>query len=345
MKGNMPTRPVFSQRRRRGALWRWLGVLALLVVAGVVGVSVYVGWSLSHAPRRPVDATPAALGLAFEAVEFPATDGLVLRGWFLPAAGAGTAPVAPEGGVAEGAENVPAPSVTGGVSPYTIIFAHGFRSNRLERGVPALELARSFVNAGFNVLLFDFRNHGESDGNVTTLGYHEVKDIYGAVRWLRETRPQQAQRIGLIGFSMGAVTSILAAAGEPAIDAVVADSPFSDLRSYLQVNMPVWTGLPNVPFTWTIMALLPPLIDLDVDAVSPVAVMPTLRQPVLLVHTDGDRAIPVGESERLAVAGRPESTTLWVVRGDRHVGARSVDPATYDARVIEFFRTAFSAGE
>src|SRR5690606_41831629 len=158
----MPTRPVFSQRRRRGALWRWLGVLALLVVAVVAGVSVYVGCSLSPARRLPVDATPAALGLAFEAVEFPATDGLVLRGWFLPAARAGAAPVAPEGGVAEGAENVPAPSVTGGVSPYTIIFAPGFRSNRLERGEPAPELARSFVNACFHGLLFAFRNHGGS---------------------------------------------------------------------------------------------------------------------------------------------------------------------------------------
>src|SRR5690606_30220184 len=106
--------------------------------------------------------TPAALGLAFEAVECPGTGGLVRRGWFLPAARAGAAPVAPEGGVAEGAENVPAPCATGGVSPYTIIFAHGFRSNRLERGVPALELARSFVNACFHGLLFAFRNHGGS---------------------------------------------------------------------------------------------------------------------------------------------------------------------------------------
>src|SRR5690606_30220183 len=110
----MPTRPVFSQRRRRGALWRWLGVLALLVVVGVVGVSAYVGWSLSHAPRRPVDATPAALGLAFEAGEFPATAGLVPRGGFLPAARAGAAPAAPAAGVAEGAAAVTAPSDAGG---------------------------------------------------------------------------------------------------------------------------------------------------------------------------------------------------------------------------------------
>lgn len=310
---------MFARRRRRGGLWRRLGALALLLVFGVVGVSVYVGWSLSHAEPKPVDRTPAELGLTYEAVEFPATDGVVVRGWFLPGA-----PV-------EDADGAVAASGT-------IILAHGFRGNRLEPGVPALELARALVGEGFNVLMFDFRNHGESDGDVTTLGYHEVKDVIGAVQWLRRERAAQAERIGIVGFSMGAVTSIMAASQEPSIGAVVADSPFSDLRSYLQGNMPVWTGLPNVPFTWTIMAILPPLIDLQVDQVSPVAVMPDMPQPVLLIHADGDTAIPADESRRLAAAGRPERTELWIVRGDRHVGARSVDPAAYDRRVIEFFK-------
>lgn len=313
---------MFSRRRRRGGLWRWAGGLVFLLIVGVVGVSVYVGWNLSHAPPRPVDRTPAELGLAYETVEFPATDGVLLRGWFLPA--------------------VPGDAESGGAEAgtRTIIFSHGFRGNRLEPGVPALELARSLINEGFNVLMFDFRNHGESDGNVTTLGYHEVKDIFGAVEWLRRERAAQSQEIGLIGFSMGAVTAIMAASNEPAIGAVVADSPFSDLRSYLQVNMPVWTGLPNVPFTWTIMAILPPLIDLQVDEVSPLAAMLTMSQPVLLIHTDGDGAIPVGESLLLAEAGHPARTELWIVGGDRHVGARSVDPVEYDARVIAFFRAA-----
>lgn len=318
---------MFSRRRRRGGLWRWLGALVLLLVVGVIGVSVYVGWNLSHAEPRPVDRTPAELGLTYETVEFAATDGVLIRGWFLPGAS----------GEDAGA-NADSRSATAGSR--TIIFSHGFRGNRLEPGVPALELARSLVNDGFNVLMFDFRNHGQSDGDVTTLGYHEVKDIFGAVEWLRRERAAQAEQIGIIGFSMGAVTAIMAASHEPGIGAVVADSPFSDLRSYLQVNMPVWTGLPNVPFTWTIMAILPPLIDLQVDEVSPVGVMSDMPQPVLLIHTDGDSAIPVGESQRLAAAGRPGRTELWIVRGHRHVGARSVDPAVYDARVIGFFRDA-----
>lgn len=304
-------RAIPVRRRRRRLLWRVVLVLATVAVLGVMGISVYVGWNLSHLERRPVDRNPSEYGLAYESVEFTSTDGVTLRGWFMSAD-----------------------------SSNTIVFVHGFRSNRLAPSLPALELARSFVENGFNVLMFDLRNSGESDGDVTTLGYHEVKDVYGAVTWLREERFAFAEQIGLIGFSMGATTSIMAAANEPAIKAVVADSPFSDLRTYLKSNMPFWTGLPNIPFTWTIMAVLPPLIGLDVEAVSPRAVMPHLEQPVLLIHSDGDEAIPVIESEILAEAGRPDRTSLWVVPSTMHVGARQADPVVYDARVIEFFRDA-----
>lgn len=299
-------------RRARKALWWGVGAVIGLLVAGVVGVSVYVGWSLSHPERRPLEGSPADFGLAYESVEFPATDGVPLSGWFLPAE--------------EGTR--------------TIIFAHGFRANRLQSSVPALGLARSLIENGFNVLMFDFRNSGESGGHVTTLGYHEMKDIHGAVAWLKGERAERAERVGLIGFSMGAVTSILAAAGEPAIEAVVADSGFSDLRSYLKANMPIWTDLPDVPFTWTIMALLPPLIDLDVDAVSPISVIPDLTQPVLIIHADRDDVIPVGEGEALAAAGHPERTELWVAPSEKHLGAREADPEAYDERILRFFEGA-----
>lgn len=300
-------------RRRPGRALGWAGLaVVLLAVLAVVGVSVYVGWQLSHSEPRPVDRNPAELGLTYESVAFQSTDGITLRGWFLPAKD----------------------------SSQTIIFLHGFQSNRLQPGLPALELAGSLVESGFNVLMFDLRNSGESDGDVTTLGYHEVKDVYGAVQWLKSERAEYAERLGVIGFSMGAVTAIMAALNEPAIEAVVADSPFSDLRSYLETNMPIWTGLPNFPFTWTILAILPPLIDLDVDTVSPRTVIPNLSQPVLIIHTDGDDVIPASESEIIAAAGRPDRTELWMVPGTRHVGARAVDPAVYDARIAGFFRDA-----
>lgn len=333
---------------------RWIGILAAVVAVafvGVVGISVYVGWNLSHAPRKALDGDPSQYGLAYEDVEFlSAEDDVLLRGWFVPARADGAAVSDVRSGTADIESDVGTDiegtaadvRVVAEAAPFpagraTVIVAHGFRGNRLETGVPALGLTASLVDAGFNVLLFDFRNTGESEGTVTTLGYHEKKDIVGAVAWLKAQRPEAAAFVGVVGYSMGAVTAALAAAEEPAIDALILDSPFADLRPYLRENMPVWTGLPNVPFTWTIMTLLPPLIGLDPAAVSPLAAMPGLTQPVLLIHADGDEAIPVDNSWQLAAAGVQDRTELWIVPGGKHIGARSLDAEKYDRRVVEFF--------
>ncbi|WP_350300233.1 hypothetical protein [Peribacillus frigoritolerans] len=68
-------------------------------------------------------------------------------------------------------------------------------------------------------MLFDFRAWVNSEGNMTTLGYYEKNDMQGAVDWVNR-------------FSMGGATALLAAAEEECVGTVIADSPFSDLRSY-----------------------------------------------------------------------------------------------------------------
>ncbi|MFO7311738.1 MAG: alpha/beta hydrolase, partial [Bacillota bacterium] len=58
-----------------------------------------------------------------------------------------------------------------------------------------------------------------------------------------------------------------------------------------------------------------------------------------------DDAIPSSESRRLFEAARPGLAELWIVPGTRHVGARQVDPAAYDRRVIGFFEKTLGTGE
>jgi len=71
--------------------------------------------------------------------------------------------------------------------------------------------------------------------------------LLGAVDYVK-SKPELNQEIVLMGFSMGASTSILAAAREPAVSAVIADSPFADLKNYLNDKLSVWTELPSFPF-------------------------------------------------------------------------------------------------
>ena len=319
MDGGFPPRSVRRRaevRPRRRFGWWWVPVAAVvLAAAATFGMSVYVGWNLTHPARKPVDDSPARLGLSFVNAEFPSAGepggaGVVtLRGWFVAAPG----------------------------SDKSVILSHGYAGNRLEKDVPALELTRSLVKAGYNVLLFDFRNSGLSDGTLTSVGYFEVNDLLGAVRYLRTERPLAARHIGLVGFSMGAAVSALAAARDASVEAVVMDSPFADLEAYLRENMPVWTKLPDVPFTWMILHAIPLLEGVDPAQVSPLRVMPRLRQPVLLIHGEADSKIPFRDSQLLFKASQSGKVSLWVVPGADHVGSRKVRKEEYDRRVLEFF--------
>jgi uncharacterized protein len=147
--------------------------------------------------RQPLTRTPASADLAYEDVEFTATDGVPLRGWFLPAP-----PTA-----------APAPAV---------VFVHGWLWNRLgnvagrvpftDRDVDFLPPAKALHDAGFGVLLFDLSNHGESGSRYPlTFGPWEARDFCGAVAHLRTRADVDPTRIGAVGTSMGGNIVLLGA--------------------------------------------------------------------------------------------------------------------------------------
>ncbi len=181
---------------RGSRYWRNLGCfLVVVLMLAAVGLAVGIAWRHADAflhPRRhlPVE-TPADRGLAYRDVAFSSADGLTLQGWYIPS----------QNGAA-------------------IIAGHGIGASRLLNPVEVL------ARQGYGVLAFDWRAHGESEGDLCTFGYHEVRDVEGALAWLQAQPDVDPARIGILGESMGAVTAIRAAAELPGIRAVVADSPY-----------------------------------------------------------------------------------------------------------------------
>ena len=295
------------------ALWKKpLRLFALaMAVAGafIIGISGYVGWNLTHPPRKALQTTPAAIGLSYEPVSFVSRqDGLSLQGWLLRS---------PE-------------------NRLTVICSHGYRQNREQADVPLLPLAKVLVEHGMNVLLFDYRNSGESAGQMTSVGQYEVRDLLGAVDYVH-SRQDLNPKVALLGFSMGAATAILAGAAEPSIAAVVADAPFADLTRYLETNFSVWTGLPAVPFNRTILAVTPILTGLQPEKVSPVQVVGEFAgRPLLLIHGEADEDIAPENSWELQQAY--PAAELMLVAGARHVKSYQQEPMHYEAALLNFLR-------
>jgi uncharacterized protein len=138
--------------------------------------------------RLPLTRTPEEAGLAFEDVEFTATDGVSLRGWFVPGPGDGPKPA--------------------------VVWVHGWLWNRMgnvagrvpftDRDVDFLPPTKALHEAGYSVLMFDLSNHGESGARLPlTFGPWEARDYMGAVAYLRSRDDVDPDRIGAIGTSMG----------------------------------------------------------------------------------------------------------------------------------------------
>ena len=131
------------------------------------------------------------------------------------------------------------------------------------------------------------------------------------------------QKIILMGFSMGATTAILAGARDPAVSAVIADSPFADLRTYLNENLSVWSELPSFPFNQAFFIVVPNLTGLRAETVSPVREISNLSgRKLLLIHGEADVDIPIINSETLA--GAIPYAQLLRVPGAGHVKAYAV---------------------
>jgi fermentation-respiration switch protein FrsA (DUF1100 family) len=280
---------------------------ALGALGGALGAAWYVSTRVSPEPRRTFQDdytfTPWELGVTYEPVSFTSADGLRLSGWWLPQAAARGVVISCHG--------------------------HGGRKDDM------LGIGTSMWRAGFSVLLFDFRGRGESDPWPQTLISREVDDLRAAVAFARGREPRA--RIGVVGFSMGAAVSILAAAEEPDIAAVVADSSFTTGRDVVAHGVRSALRLP------------PEILVLAADEVvnrrhgyrfshaRPIdAVGRIAPRPVLIIHGEGDTTVPVEHAHRLyAAAGEP--CEVWVVPGVEHCGAYFLNRPEYCRRVIDFF--------
>lgn len=247
--------------------------------------------------------TPERHGIEYRIENFQAADGTSLNAWFLPAQDK------------NGDKN-------GGKAKATVLFLHGNAENisthfRNVAWLPA---------AGYNVLAFDYRGYGASDGTPSLAGMQ--LDIDAAMRSLLAHKDVDPDRIVIFGQSLGGALAIHYAAHSAYrgnIRAVVIDSAFFDYRLIVKEKLAgfflTW------PFQW-----LPWLtIDDDYSPANSVAAISPL--PLLLIHGDRDVVVPPHHSRQLfEQAGEPKQ--LWIVPGANHT--QSLNDETVRNRLLEF---------
>jgi uncharacterized protein len=243
-------------------------------------------------PRFPYWRDPADAGIYFRDVTLTTADGLHLAAWYVPAVDPATPANAP-----------------------TILLAHGL----FDRKESMLHIVPWLHEAGYNVMLFDFRGHGKSDKAPTTIGRKEVLDIEAALDWLEAEGV--AEKVGGIGMSMGAAALVNTAAQDARLDALVLDSLFanwSDTDFAKDYRLPPDWLVPDVP--------------------NPEELMPKVHVPIFIIHGTADILTKVDHAYRLYNAAN-EPKQLWI-NDAGHAWSSWTYPNIYREKVLEFFGTA-----
>jgi len=216
-------------------------------------------------------------------------------------------------------------------NPQVVIVSPGHKGRRQD----VLGVSVALWRKGFNVLCYSYRGMPGSDRAAVTLGIKEVQELGAAIAYARG-RVRDA-RIGLLGYSMGASVSLLAAAGDPTVAALVLDSPFADLRQELIESVRRACGLPGqllvTPAGWWLGLRSGARLA---DA-SPISVLSGLEpRPLFFIHGGDDKVTDVRHSRLLHDSYRGPRE-IWVVQGAAHAAAYFDDRQLYVERVAGFF--------
>lgn len=281
-------------------------VLGLALAGGiaVLAAGAYaIAYFSMHPPRMRIRRTPDSFGADFEDVRFDSADGTPLSGWWVPAS-------EPRG---------------------VLILCHGMSAHREQ----LLPWASWLWKAGFSLFLFDFRATGTSGGNLSTLGLQEMEDVIGAVDYVKNREPDQP--LGALGFSMGGVAIMLAAAQDPRIEAISTLGSYTCLDSAISQRCrrhfgpfgPVVEGpARKLGAKWF------PGDPLSVDCVAAVGLLGD--RPALFANGMKDPVVLPWNAEKL-VATAPRSESVLLLPNTAHDYPHKSDLPQYKERIVRFF--------
>jgi fermentation-respiration switch protein FrsA (DUF1100 family) len=267
-----------------------LGLTALTLMAGYAEVD-----NILRPPRNiPQGKTLRKYNIPYQNVELVTEDGVHLAAWYTP----------PKKGA-------------------VILVAHGFGDQRPEWVYEML------ARKGYGVLAWDARAHGESGGEISTVGYLEVLDVKAALDYA--LAQPEVKHVGGWGGSMGAATLIRAAAECSEIEALFVDSSFASMEDEFDYLVPYPILNPLAKFLAEIRT------GISLDEISPVNVIARISpRPVYIVHSKADKVAPPDAGQVLYEAAR-EPKFLWLEDGVPHQQIFLSNPQRYKKRLIGFF--------
>ena len=253
-------------------------------------------------PRSVQYDSPARYRITYEDVFFRTPDGLKLHGWFFPAVGE---------------------------TQGTVLHIHGNAGNITGH----FHHIAWLPEAGYNVLCFDYRGYGRSEGKVTRAG--TIIDTHAALDFLLARDNVDPNRVVAFGQSLGGTIGIVLAADRQEIKALVTDGAFDGYRRIAR-----WHISRN-PVLFVLGFWVPWLMGNDYDPIDVIADISP--RPILIMQGTADRVVNPSMARRLYDTAK-EPKELWLVPGADHYGAMQDHAEEAQSRILRFFSSALMEG-
>ena len=277
-------------------------VIIVLIFAAIILLSLAMIHLGFRVPRNPEKTDPGRLGLTFQTLSIPTVSQKRLFGWLLPVPGATT----------------------------TLVILHGWGGNAEQM----LPMALPFHQAGMNILLVDARNHGHSDRDSFSSLPRFAEDLENVIEWLKRTYPEYSRKIALLGHSVGGGAVLLAASRRSDIDAVISVSAFAHpewmMRRFLKrVHIPA-------PLITFVIRYVEWVIGYRYEEIAPINTICHIKCPVLLVHGEADRTVPLEDALTIKHRCKQSHIRLLTVENAGHESVEKI--RLHEEELVQFLQ-------
>jgi pimeloyl-ACP methyl ester carboxylesterase len=318
---------IISKKKRvtlKRVLWAFIPAVLVLCL-GVIALNFYAMHRISHPPRTQLYGSPRDFQVILQKPmwsdeKWKNSDSTESVGWFL-------------------SQGRPAPS---------LVLSHGYGSNRSDLLTMSFELWK----AGYHVLVYDMRGHGESPVSWSGLGTYETDDLVSAIKFLKSQKNDKGQelfdgRVGLYGVEMGGYVSLVASGQDPSIKAVAVDSVYPDVNRYVNHRMKAllgsddWaTGLIDSSLANSMNEIVMQLYLLRREDTAPAVEAVGMSSGKRFLFITGKENGTLSDLTREVQAQTKDQNELVELEHTRTQRLYNEASSTYDARVVAFFSAA-----